>query len=125
VIATIVRLLRLASFVICVIVIASFVVFAVDQTKSASGRQQEELASGSPVTASSSGSKPSAATGRSHESSVHKAIDDASSGLTSPFSSLVSGSSSEWAERAFKLGLALLVYGFGLGYLARAIRVRV
>ena len=107
---------------ICVIVIASFVVFAVDQTKSASGRQQEELAGGPPVTNTSQSATGAKAT---HEGSVHKAIDEASGQLTSPFSGIVSGSSSEWATRGSKLLLALLVYGFGLGYLARALRVRV
>jgi hypothetical protein len=120
VIATIGRLLRLASFVICVIVIASFVVFAVDQTKTASGHQQEQLA----TSGSSSGAQGSKG-GGSHKSGLHKAIDEASSELTSPFSSIVSNSNSEWAERSFGLLLALLVYGFGLGYLARTIRVRV
>lgn len=56
---------------------------------------------------------------------MHKAIDEASGQLTSPFSGIVSGSSSEWATRGAKLVLALLVYGFGLGYVARALRVRV
>jgi hypothetical protein len=105
------------------IVIASFVVFAVDQTKSASGHQQEELASGAPVTRTSNSA--SSTGGTSHEGSVHKAIDEASGQLTSPFSGIVSGSSSEWASRGSKLLLALLVYGFGLGYLARVLRVRV
>jgi hypothetical protein len=126
VLATFGRLLRLASFVICLIVIASFVVFAVDQTKSASGHQQEVVASGSPVATNGSGVTGQApTTGASHKSSIHKAIDEASGDLTSPFSSIVSSSSSEWAERGSRLLLALLVYGFGLGYLARAIRVRV
>ena len=45
--------------------------------------------------------------------------------LTSPFSGIVSASSSEWADHGVRLLLALLVYGFGLGFLARALRVRV
>jgi hypothetical protein len=36
----------------------------------------------------------------------------------------VVSSSSEWTTRSVKLLLALLVYGFGLGYLARVVRVR-
>ncbi|MCW3068073.1 MAG: hypothetical protein JWL67_698 [Solirubrobacterales bacterium] len=103
---------------ICLIVIASFVVFAVDQTKSASGRQQVQIESGAPAGAGSG-------TASSHESGVHKTIDEASSQLTSPFSGIASASSSEWAERGTRLLLALLVYGFGLGFLARTLRVRV
>jgi hypothetical protein len=102
-----------------VIVIASFAVFAIDQTKGASAHQQQELAGGRP--AESAGGKSASA----HESGVHKAIDDVSGKLTSPFSGVVSGSSSEWAVRSIKLLLALLVYGFGLGFLARTLRVRV
>jgi hypothetical protein len=104
------------------IVIASFAVFAVDQTKGASDRQQQQLGGGS--SAERPGGHASSGGARSHESGVHKAIDDASSRLTSPFSSLAAGSS-EWAVRGTNLLLALLVYGFGLGFLARTLRVRV
>jgi hypothetical protein len=117
--AALVRLIRLVSIGACLIVVASFVTFAVEQTKSASGRQQEQLAS--PAEATAAAAKPPPA---HHKSGVHKALDEASAELTSPFAGIVSGSS-EWATRGFKLALALLVYGFGLGYLARALRVRV
>ncbi|MGO9490307.1 MAG: hypothetical protein ACLQBB_14940 [Solirubrobacteraceae bacterium] len=111
---SIVRLLRIASLIICLIVIGSFVVFAVGQTKTASGHQQEAIAETTSKT-----STPA------HENAVHKALDEASSTFTSPFSGIVSPSSSEWADQGVKLLLALLVYGFGLGYIARVIRVRV
>jgi hypothetical protein len=109
----VVKLLRIASFVICLIVIASFTIFAVGQTKSASAHQQAEI------------SETSTKTGASHESSLHKRIDEASDQLTSPFAGIVSSSSGEWAVRGVNLLLALVVYGFGLGYLARVLRVRV
>lgn len=126
-ISTIVKLLRFASIVACVIVIASFAIFVVGQTKSASKHQVEAVSNGPAVTtstsqgASGSGGKASS----SHESTLHKAIDEAAQELTSPFAGIVSGSSSEWVIRSVKLLLALAVYGFGLGYLARALRVRV
>ncbi len=113
----IVRLLRLASFVICLIVVASFVIFAVQQTKSASKQQTEA------ITGSSSINSSKAST--SHQSTLHQDIDEASDELTSPFAGIVSGSSSEWVVRGVKLLLALVVYGFGLSYLARVLRVRV
>ena len=118
-IASIVRLLRFASIAICVIVIASFAVFAIDQTKTASVHQQQELGAGSPAQTAGGKSAPA------HEGGAHKAIDDVAGKLTSPFSGVVSGSSGEWAVRGTKLLLALLVYGFGLGFLARTLRVRV
>jgi predicted PurR-regulated permease PerM len=117
----VVRLLRFASIAICLVVVASFVTFAVGQTKSASGRQQQELASPAEQAAAA---QAQAQAPPQRESSVHKALDEVSGELTSPFAGIVSGSS-EWASRGAKLLLALLVYGFGLGYLARVLRVRV
>ena len=117
------RTLHLASVLICLIVIASFTVFAVNQTSSASAHQQEvlnnEVAKTSPVSGTAGASASS-----SHESAVHEAIDEASKAFTSPFDGITAGWSSEWLIRSANLGLALIVYGFGLGYLARFIRVR-
>ena len=97
--------------------------FVVEQSKGASDHQQEAI-SGRPLSAA----KGSGAQGRSegsHQGSVHKALDEASAELTSPFAGVISGSSSEWVIRGVKLLLALAVYGFGFGYLARVLRVRV
>ena len=77
--SSIAGLLRVASLLICLTVIASFAIFAFDQTSSASTHQQEEL----------NGAAPTAAT------------------------------------HGVNLVLALVVYGFGLGFLARTLRVRV
>ncbi len=124
--SSIVQLLRFASIAICIIVVASFALFVIDQTKSASSHQTEEITGAAPVTASSGpGARGSPGTSSAHESTLHKTIDEASEQLTSPFAGVVSGSSSEWVIRGVKLLLALAVYGFGLGYLARVLRVRV
>ncbi len=114
--SSIVRLLRLASLVICAIVIASFAIFALNQTKTASKHQTEELTAG--PAAHSTHSSTTA-----NESSVHRDIDDASREFTSPFAGIVSGSHSEWLTRGVKLFLALLVYGLGVGFVARALRI--
>jgi hypothetical protein len=118
-----VRLLRTASIVICLIVLASFLVFALDQTKSASAAQQEALGPNPTKTTAAATATPAHAQPK-HENSVHETLDEASNSLTSPFSGVVSGSAGEWATRSVRALLALLVYGFGLGYLARALRVR-
>ena len=120
----IVSLLRLASLVICLIVLASFAVFVVNQTSSASTHQQEKLGGG-PTATSRGASGSSKTSSPPHESTVHKTLDEASDELTSPFAGLVSGSSSQWLIHVVKTALALLVYGFGLSFLARVIRVRV
>jgi hypothetical protein len=117
VIPSIVKVLRLASLVICAIVIASFAIFALNQTSAASKHQSEEVSNTPSVAATT--------TSKAHESGVHEAIDEASQQLTSPFAGVVSGSSSEWLTRGVELLLALVVYGLGLGYLARVLLVRV
>ena len=50
------RILRLASIVICLIAIASFVTFALDQTSSASNKQQAKVNQAAPRGGSTSGS---------------------------------------------------------------------
>jgi hypothetical protein len=119
------RTLHLASVFICLIVLASFTVFAVNQTSSASAHQQQVLNNevAKPSTASVSGATGASASA-SHESAVHEAVDEASKAFTSPFDGITAGWSSEWLIRSANLGLALVVYGFALGYLARFIRVR-
>jgi hypothetical protein len=112
-------LLRLASRIICLIVIASFVLFAVEQTSSASTRQQNEINEVSP------GFTPKRSPAHKSKSAVHKAIDEASSWLTSPFSGVTAGWHNQWAIHGALLVLALLLYGFALGFLARTMRVRV
>ena len=117
-------LLRLASIVICLIVVASFAIFAVDQTRGASSHQQEAVANSTPATAGTGAARASA-TSSGHESALHSAVDEVSNRLTSPFAGITAGSSSEWVVHGANLLLALLIYGFGLGFLARVIRVRV
>jgi hypothetical protein len=121
--ALVVNLLRVVSLVICLIVIASFGVFAVQQTKSASHKQQEQLESeGSNGQPRGAHTHPGSA---AREGSVHKNLDEASNWFTSPFAGIVSASNSEWGSHIVKLLLALVVYGFGIGYLVRILSVRV
>jgi hypothetical protein len=118
-------LLRLLSRIACLIVLASFTWFAVEQAGSASAHQQQELNASAPASTAASPTKSSAkATGKT-ESSLRKAIDEASSAITSPFSAATAGWKNEWAIHGTLTLLALLIYGFGLGFLARVLRVRV
>jgi hypothetical protein len=107
------RFLVMAAVGCSLLVLASFGLFARDQLAGASKNQQTALAAGV---------SPSAVTMPARK--VHRAaqprrfIDGAARVLTSPFRSIVQ-SSSEWVLNGFPTILALLVYGFGLGYLAR------
>jgi len=112
------NLLRTVSIVLCMIAALSFLLFALNQTSTASGRQQESLSeSAPPKHGSASGSTQK---GES-ESGFRKTVDEITEAAASPVSGL---SSSQWAERALRLIFALLVFGFGFGYLARLLRVR-
>jgi uncharacterized membrane protein YsdA (DUF1294 family) len=125
VVSSVARVIRLCSFVGCIAVLASFALFAVDQTRSASIEQSRKVEPAlSTATAASGSAGPASAAAASHRhGSLRRTVESASNTLTSPFSGVVS-SSSEWLDRAVKLALALAVYGFGLGYLARVLRVR-
>jgi hypothetical protein len=108
----------LASRIVCLIVLAAFIVFVVNQTSSASVHQQNELTGSTASSSESSSSDPK------HESSLHRTLDEAWETLTSPFAGVVSGSSSEWVIHIVRTALALLVYGLGVAFIVRFIRVR-
>jgi hypothetical protein len=113
--------LRLGSRIACLIVVVSFALFAIDEAGNASAHQQNEVNASAPAGTA----PPPKSTKKKHESEIRTTIDEASSTITSPFNGVVAGIHNEWASRGVLLALALLVYGFGLGYLARMLRVRV
>jgi hypothetical protein len=105
------RVLVLTAFVCCGLVIASFALFARDQLAGASQHQQNEL-----VSAASASLAPAPT---NHVPGQPKRfIDGAARVLTSPFRSIVQ-SDSQWVLHGVPTIFALLVYGVGLGYLAR------
>jgi hypothetical protein len=116
--AFIARILRLASIVICAIAVLYFAAFALDQSSSASTHQQAEVGAAGPGgTTSESGG-----TGSKQESGVHEAIDEAFAKLVSPFSGVVS-SGSAWTIHIVDTLLVLVVYGFGLAFIARLFKL--
>jgi hypothetical protein len=107
-IAVIQRGLRTLAFVSCLLVSVSFAMFVADQAGGASSQAVAEIGSPNP---------------RPHQVSTHhgqprRFIDGAARTLTAPFRALVH-SSSVWTVEIFETFAALLVYGFGLGFLAR------
>ena len=117
-------LLQLASRIACLIVLASFVLFAVEQAGNASAHQQQELNSGASAGTTTTATTTTSGKTKS-ESGLRKTIDEASSDITSPFSAATAGWKNEWAIHLTLTALALLIYGFGLGFLARTLRVRI
>jgi hypothetical protein len=105
------RAIKLVSFACCALVVLSFTMFARDQMAGASVHQQTELSSpNSAASAPTTPSKPEAQPGRF--------INHAAKTLTSPFDAIVR-SSNAWVQHGLPAFVALLVYGLGLGYLAR------
>jgi hypothetical protein len=118
VIGSLATLLRVGSRLACLIVLVSFGIFVVEQASSASSRQQNA------VTGTASGAAaPHVATRPSRKGTVHRVIDEVAGDLTSPFSGITAGSTSQWVLRGVGTLMALLVYGIGVGFLARVLRL--
>jgi hypothetical protein len=103
------RVLRLTATACCLLVVLSFAMFARDQMAGASQHQQTELVAGAAQAA------PAATKGHAQP---RRFIDDAAQTLTRPFAAIVH-SSNEWVDHGLPAVFALIVYGLGLGYLAR------
>ncbi len=123
--------LRLASIVLCLIVGVSFALFAISQTSNASAHQQRELngeipppQEGETAAEAAAAAKKTSTNGQASKGSPRHVIDEVAEAVTSPFSGLTNSSSSEWFKRGVLLALTLAIYGFGLSFIARAIRVR-
>jgi hypothetical protein len=123
--------LRLASILLCLIVSVSFALFAISQTSNASAHQQHVLngeiappQEGETAAEAAAAAKKTSTDGQASKGSARRTIDEVAEAITSPFSALTDSSSSEWLKRGVLLALTLAIYGFGLSFLARAIRVR-
>jgi hypothetical protein len=124
-------LLRLVSIVLCLIVGVSFALFAISRTSDASAHQQRVLSGeipppqeGETAAEAAAAAKKASTNGQARKGSPRRVIDEVAEAVTSPFSGLIDGSSSEWLKRGALLALTLAIYGFGLSFLARTIRVR-
>jgi hypothetical protein len=113
--------LRTASIGTSLIVLLSFGLFAVDETRAASGQTAAEVAG----QAASKEPDPSPREEQAREKAhtpAREFIDDANDALISPFA--VTGAGNGWSQRGVPALLALLAYGFGLSFLARYARGR-
>ena len=102
------RVLVTVAWVCCGLVIASFAIFVQNQLKQGSTRQVQLLGTGAP--AQTAPPAPPA--------QPKRFIDGAAHDLTSPFTSIVA-SDSPWVNHMVPDIFALLVYGGGLGFVAR------
>jgi hypothetical protein len=112
------RALRFAAVVCSLLVLAGWGWFVIDETSAASEQSQAEIAG--QVAARTASPDPDQERARENvNSKVHEWVDDANDVLLKPFSAIAESSSSKWVRRTVPALLGLLVYGFGLGLLAR------
>jgi hypothetical protein len=106
------RVIRLSAIAICLVMAASFAMFALDQARSVSQNSVSEITGktlyGAPRKA------PVV-----HHAWLRQTIDDGASALETPFTSLGVHSSNQWGEQGALVALGLLLYGAGLGFFAR------
>ena len=122
--------LRLASIACCGVLLISFGAFASDQAGEGSKQTVANIdAANSGRTVSETelnDPSPTASAERAREKehgSLREKVDDANDALVSPFAGVV-GSDSVWAQRVVTGLLGFLVFGLGLGYLARLVAAR-
>jgi hypothetical protein len=106
----------------------SFLYFAVNQTSTASQNQVSAIDGGAGVKAESATkvpdpAKPVEQLRQEENDKFHEFVDDVDDVLLSPFMGIV-GSGNIWVVRLVPLALALLIYGIGGLYLARALGLR-
>ncbi len=116
VLSSLAGLVRIASVTACLIVVIAFIVFATHQANDAATQQVADLGSASAATAHTKAvdAKPSA---------LRQAVTNASNTLTSPFHN-VFGTSNQWGMHVSQLVIAVLLYGFGISFLMRAVLLR-
>ena len=116
-------LLRTVAIVASAIALVSFGLFAIDETRGASNESVAAIAGLDAARTADPSASAERARERAH-GKVHEAIDDADDVIVKPFASVAADSSSSWVRRGVPTLLALLVYGFGLSFLARYARGR-
>jgi len=113
--------LRAAAIAVSGIVALSFALFAIDEAKSASDRTVLEIEGRAAAASPNPTGDEERARERAH-GPVREAIDDANDVLVSPFAGLAPDGGGTWARRGIPALAALVVYGLGLGFLARFAR---
>ena len=111
-------LIRVAAMVTSACVLLGFVLFALDESSTASRKTQDAIAGRK----ASQTVDPSPAQERARErvhSAPREVVDDIDDVLLAPFAWIEPESANRWLRRGVPTLVALVVYGFGLGFLAR------
>jgi hypothetical protein len=107
-------LLRLLSILCSLVLLASFAMFASDQAGKSSKHTVAQIGTEDDKEVTPAPAKHA----QEKHGGVRKAIDSANDKLVGPFKGVVA-SSSPWTKHISESVLAFLVFGLGLGFLAR------
>ena len=113
------RALRIIATVLSLILVAGFAMFALDEFNRASSKQRSELAGFEQTDPTPVGERQR----EKRHSTGREYIDDANDVLLKPFAGVID-SGSRWAQRGIPTVLGLLVYGFGIAFIARFMKGR-
>ena len=114
------RPVRYLAIALSLVIAIGFTLFALEDIDRASASSEQRIRG---YTATS----PSPAGERERErrhAQPREAIDDVNDVLLSPFAGITENQTSRWERRGVPALIGLLVYGFGLGYLARFMTAR-
>ncbi len=114
------RSLRFLATALSLIIAISFTLFALQDIDHASANSEHRIAGYTATNPSASGERDRE---RRH-GQPREIIDDVNDMLLAPFAAITENETSGWAQRGIPAMLGLLVYGFGLGYLARFMTAR-
>lgn len=117
------RPLRLAAMLASLAVLLGFGLFAIDEARKASGQTAAEIRGDRAARFADPSPRQERAREAAH-SGLREAVDDVNDVLLAPFASVVGDHADVWVRRGVPALLALLVYGFGLAFLARVAKVR-
>jgi hypothetical protein len=112
--------LRWVAILASLVILLSFAFFVADEAKHGSQTQQNQLSG-------TQSPNPTPANERARQRAHGKfreAVDDLDDDLLSPFTGIVSKHANKWVARGVPTLLALLIWGFGLGFLSRFMRAR-
>jgi len=113
--------LRLLAIALSAIMLLGFGLFVVQEASGASRQTSAEVADEPSVVAPAPTPRDERVRERQH-TRAHEMVDDANDVLLAPFKWAAPAGSGAWAQHGLPVVLALLVYGVGLGYLARFAR---
>lgn len=110
--------LRIAAIGCSVVIGLSWGLFALSETRSASEQSASIVAGKEAATRVDLDPDEERAREEAH-STTREYIDDANDVLLAPFATVSSGSGDKWVRRTVPALIGLIVFGFGLGFLAR------